>query len=75
MRKRQTFLLTILSPESEDASFCGRLKVISSGKTSTFSNLEDLYRLITMEMGEELVQQLSQHHLSGDRSEDPLSAD
>ena len=74
MRKRQTFLLTILTPENEASSFCGRLKVISSGRTCTFTSLEELYRLIASEMGEDVLQQL----LRGDRmkncSEEPLSA-
>lgn len=52
MRKRQTFLLTIMTPETEGASICGSLKVISSGKTCTFTNLDELYHLIASEMGE-----------------------
>jgi len=59
MRKRQTFLLTILSSETGDASFCGRLKVISSGKSFTFSSRDELYALILDEMSGELQQQLS----------------
>lgn len=43
-------MLTILTPESETASFCGRLKVISSGKSNTFKNLEELYQLIVSEL-------------------------
>ncbi len=60
MRKRQTFLLTIVTGENEAIPFCGRLKVISSGKTCTFTNLDDLYRLIESEMDEEMHQQLAQ---------------
>jgi hypothetical protein len=75
MRKRQTFLLTILSPENGSSSFCGRLKVISSGKTATFTSLEDLYRLIASEMDEELLQRLTQGDFSRDCSEKPFSAD
>ena len=66
MRKRQTFLLTILTPENGDASFCGRLKVISSGKTFTFTSLEDLSHLIAAEMDEDVLQRLIQaDHLQG----------
>jgi len=68
MRKRQTFLLTILTPENGADSFCGRLKVISSGKTCTFTSLEDLYRLIASEMDEDVLQRLIQ----GDHSQDCL---
>ncbi len=71
MRKRETFLLTVLTPENDNVSFCGRLKVISSGKTSTFTSLEDLYRLIASEMDEEALQRLSQYdrnHSSSDKS-------
>jgi hypothetical protein len=50
MRKRQTFLLTIISSENEDACFCGKLKVISSGKTVNFSNLNEFYDLISSEL-------------------------
>lgn len=71
MRKRQTFLLTVLSPESEAASFCGRIKVIASGKTSTFTNLEELYRVIASEMDEEILPRASARELSGCLHEDP----
>ena len=53
MRKRQTFLLTILTPENGAASFCGQVKVISTGKVTNFTNTDELYQLIASEMGEE----------------------
>lgn len=59
MRKKQTFLLTILAPETDDASFCGKLKVIASGKTCTFTSLDDLYHLLeseTQDPGQEIPQ-------------------
>lgn len=68
MRKRQTFLLTILTPDNGTPSLCGRLKVISSGKTTNFTNLEELYQLIASEMDEELLQQLTRDDFSGDSS-------
>lgn len=52
MRKRQTFVLTILGDEDETASFRGRVKVIANGNTYTFTNLDELHRLICDEMGE-----------------------
>jgi hypothetical protein len=59
MRKRQTFLLTILSSETGNASFCGRLKVVSTGKSCTFTSIDELYALITEEMSEAPLQELS----------------
>lgn len=73
MRKRQTFLLTILTPETEDASICGRLKVISSGKTCTFTNLDELYRLIALEMGEDILKYFPQHGLPAGGTEEILT--
>jgi len=74
MRKRQTFLLTILTPENDTGSFCGRLKVISSGKTCTFTSLEELYRLIASEMDEETLHRLTRFDLAQDCSESHYSA-
>jgi hypothetical protein len=50
MRKKQTFMLTIISPESETTALCGRLKVIESGKTCTFATIDELQSLIVSEM-------------------------
>lgn len=50
MRKKQTFLLTVLTPETDDASFCGKLKDIASGKTCTFTNLDEFYQAISAEI-------------------------
>lgn len=52
MRKRQTFLLTILS-DTDNASYCGQIKVVGSGKTINFSHLEELSGLISEEMTHE----------------------
>jgi hypothetical protein len=74
MRQRQTFLLTILTAENGASSFCGRLKVISSGKTCTFTSLEELFRLIASEMDEDTLQMLLRGDLMKNCSEEPLSA-
>ncbi len=74
MRKRQTFLLTILTPDNGTACLCGKLKVISSGKTSTFTDIDELYRLIASEMDEETLQRLSHHELTRNCSEEPARA-
>jgi hypothetical protein len=71
MRKRQTFLLTIVTPDNEASSLCGRLKVISSGKTCTFTNLDELYRLIASEMDEDVLKRLVQGDRSRTLSEQP----
>lgn len=53
MRKKQTFLLTVMTPEDGTNAFRGQVKVIASGKTSNFTSLEELYRLLAVEMGDE----------------------
>jgi hypothetical protein len=58
MRKKQTFLLTILTPEDEPASFCGKIKIISSGRIYNFTSLEELNALIVSEMDQNLTQKL-----------------
>lgn len=74
MRKRQTFLLTVLTPDNGTSSFCGRVKVISTGKTSSFANLEEFYRLISSEMKEEKMQRIAgQDQTSGCSDETVLS--
>lgn len=72
MRKRQTFLLTILTAENGSASFCGRLKVIASGKTLNFTSLDELYRLIASEMGEDVLQRFARLEISSGCSTDPF---
>lgn len=74
MRKRQTFLLTILTAENGEASFCGRLKVISSGKTLTFASLDELYQLIASEMDEDVLQQLIRRDLNQSNSKNHIPA-
>ena len=49
MRKKQTFLLTVLAPENGEASFCGKIKEIASGKTFTFTSMDELNQLIASE--------------------------
>lgn len=50
MRKRQSFLLTVLVPENTEEEFCGRLKTIATGETLSFSNYDELVALIMKEM-------------------------
>jgi hypothetical protein len=46
MRKKYTFLLTILPAEDEQDDLCGRLQLVQSNQADTFTNLEELRRLI-----------------------------
>lgn len=62
MRRRQTFMLTILAnaPQqnsmpgstitAESLIYCGQIKVISSGKIYNFTSIEELNNLIALEM-------------------------
>jgi hypothetical protein len=53
MRKKQTFLLTVLTPEDQDSSFCGKIKVVATGEIRTFTNLEEMNQFIVTEMESE----------------------
>jgi hypothetical protein len=46
MRKRQSFMLTILTADPVTNSFCGQLKLISSGQIFLFTTLDEMNRLI-----------------------------
>ena len=46
MRKKYTFLLTILPTEDEQDDLCGRLQLVQSNRADTFTNLEELRALI-----------------------------
>ncbi len=50
MRRKYSFLLTVLSSREEDQKLQGRLEVISTGKSSTFTNLDELLKLIETEI-------------------------
>jgi hypothetical protein len=77
MRKRQSFLLTILTPDDEQASFRGQIKVIANGKTSIFTSADELYRLISNELYEDQqepsVLTRSQYNQPGRGQAEPLS--
>ncbi len=50
MRKRQSFLLTVVVQENAEEEFCGRLKTIATGETLSFCNYDELVSLIMKEM-------------------------
>jgi hypothetical protein len=74
MRQRQTFLLTIITSDTDNASLCGQLKVIATGKVYTFTNLDELYRLITTEMDEETRQSFAKQGLGAIRQNSTASS-
>lgn len=53
MRKRSSFLITIFSAEDNQLHYSGRLKNITSGHSTTFSNMQELQLLISAEMARE----------------------
>ncbi len=50
MRKKHSFLLTILPAENENSPVHGRLEVISTGQVEMFSSLEELLALLEQEL-------------------------
>ena len=50
MRKRKSFLLTIIAAEEESPLLCGRLKTIATGQTSSFCSADELKNLILSEL-------------------------
>jgi len=57
MRRKSTFLLTILPAETSEQELHGSLKAVADGSSATFSNLDELYQLIhraIADQGEEM---------------------
>lgn len=50
MRRRHTFLLTVMASEENPACLQGRIQFIGTGITRTFQNMADLQRLIESEI-------------------------
>lgn len=50
MRKRQSFLLTLIPAEDDQFSIHGKITTISNGRTSSFANLDELYELLKDEL-------------------------
>jgi hypothetical protein len=46
MRKKYTFLLTILPTEENEDDLCGRIQLVQSNRAENFTNLEELRSLI-----------------------------
>jgi len=64
MRKKQTFMITVITSSPQEdliaaggfsaspEGFCGQIKVISSGRICNFTNLSELNQLIATEMND-----------------------
>ncbi len=50
MRKKHSFLLTILPDENDSSPVHGRLEVISTGQSEMFSSLDELLVLLEQEL-------------------------
>lgn len=46
MRRKSTFVLTILPAETSEDELHGSLRTVADGSQATFSNLDELYALI-----------------------------
>ena len=46
MRRKSTFVLTILPAETSENELHGSLRTVADGSQATFSNLDELYALI-----------------------------
>lgn len=46
MRRKSTFVLTILPAETSEKELHGSLRTVADGSQATFSNLEELYQLL-----------------------------
>jgi UDP-galactopyranose mutase len=53
MRKKHTFLLTIIPSEEQRSKLRGRLQFISTGSAHTFTSIEELQELIQREIQSE----------------------
>ncbi len=41
MRRQKSFLLTVIPAEEPQNNFCGQVKSVSTGKSFTFSNMDE----------------------------------
>ena len=68
MRKKHSFLLTILPAENDSSPIHGRLEVISTGQIEMFSSLDELLALLEQEL-RILAEGISSQALSGSQSQ------
>ncbi len=50
MRRRKSYLLTVVPAEGAQNELCGQVKSIATGELNTFSNIEELKKLLVREV-------------------------
>jgi len=65
MRRRKSFLLTVIPSEEPQNAFCGQVKSIDTGKAFFFSNMDELRHLLMSEISGGLTKPLVQAIPSG----------
>jgi hypothetical protein len=68
MRKKHSFLLTILPDENDSSPVHGRLEVIATGQSEMFSSLEELLVLLEHELRNP-AEGMAQQVMSGSKSQ------
>ncbi len=68
MRKKHSFLLTILPDENDSSPVHGRLEVISTGESEMFSSLDELLVLLEQEL-RNLTEGMASQSMSGSKAQ------
>ncbi len=50
MRRKKSFLITIIPTEEPQKAFCGQVKSVSTGRAFTFSDKDEFQRLLMDEL-------------------------
>ena len=58
MRRRKSFLLTVIPSDEPQNTFCGQVKSIDTGKAFNFSNMDELKQLLMREISGGLTKPL-----------------
>jgi hypothetical protein len=65
MRRRKSFLLTVIPSDVPQNAFCGQVKSIDTGKAFYFNNIDELKQLLMCEISGGLTKPLAQAVSSG----------
>ncbi len=68
MRKKHSFLLTILPDENDTSPVHGRLEVISTGQSEMFYSLEELLVLLEHEL-RNITEGMTSQSMAGSKSQ------
>lgn len=68
MRKKHSFLLTILPDENDTSPVHGRLEVISTGQSEMFSSLDELLVLLEQQL-RSLTEGMTSPAMTGSKSQ------